>query len=55
MHKEAMYPKEVNMSEVIGGIVSWEAKWGRMVKELEKDANLPMVWKMMAVMQLVPK
>ena len=55
MHKEVMYPKEVNIAEVVGGIVTWETKWGQMVKELDKEAKLPVIYKMMAIMQLVPK
>ena len=54
IHKECMYPREVKMAEVVTGILAWEDRWTRMMKEHD-GAKVPVIWKMGALMQLVPK
>ena len=52
VYQEVMYPKEVKMHNVVTIIVSWEAKWGQMMKESEDDAKILAVWKIPVTVEL---
>lgn len=57
MMKKCMYPKTARGTEEVMRIMpEWEGEWGRMESELGvKPDALPGLWKMAAMMEIVPK
>ena len=54
--RECMYPRMVQkLEEVESGVMEWEQKWRRMERDLGKDMKIPVIWKMAALMEIVPK
>ena len=54
--RECMYPRTVQkLEEVESGVMEWEQKWRRMARDLGKDMKIPTIWKMAALMEIVPK
>ena len=55
LQQECMYPKVAKVEELVAAVLAWEGKWKRMEREQEKDIKIPMVWKMVAMLNLCPK
>ncbi len=54
--RECMYPRAVQkLEEVESGVMEWEQKWRRMERDLGEDMKIPIIWKMAALMEIVPK
>ena len=50
-----MYPKVVQVNELVGAVMLWEDAWKRMTAEHPTGTKIPDSWKMGALMQLCPK
>ena len=55
-----MYPKVVKVTELVEELLQWEEKWKKMEREHPvgkngKEANIPGLWKMAAMLKLCPK
>ena len=50
-----MYPKEVRVAELGPAILKWEGQWKKMMDEQPKEANMPQMWNMAALMEMCPK
>ena len=51
-----MCPKPVrDIGMVKQAMIEWADRWGRMMTELGNDVKIPDLWKMSALMELVPK
>ena len=56
MQRECMYPRAVkNLGEVTGAVGMWEEKWRRMIVEIGQEMKIPDLWKMSALLEIVPK
>ena len=55
LQRECMYPKEVKKwEEVVAAIMQWENKWRKMMAEIGKDMKIPDMWRMSALLNIVP-
>ena len=60
LQQECMYPKVAKVGELVERMLQWEEKWKKMEREQPKgrdgrEANIPELWKMAAMLKLCPK
>jgi hypothetical protein len=60
LQQECMYPKVVQVGELVEKVLQGEEKWKKMEREQPmgrngKEANIPELWKMAAMLKLCPK
>ena len=56
VQRECMYPEAVkDVSKVKFAIVQWEEKWKKMMAEFGGGVRIPILWRLLALMEICPK